>query len=158
MNAIELRVLGAQVDIRYVPPAAGNFQRVGASRGDQNSAAGARSEIERGGVALREVDASVNCSSAEFNERRDTLSVRACVPAQNAGIKSSAGNPLWRQLGEDGNEVGAEFEAASAPTAAKLAGRGRQKPRRKICASENELVFSSPGAPPAQTPRSQARF
>ncbi len=63
----------------------------------------------------------MNAASPEFNEWCRAPAVGACVPAENDGIESSAGNPLGRELGEDGNEVEAVFEAAAAPSTASLA-------------------------------------
>lgn len=123
LDPIEFRVLGTQVRIRNVPPAAGDFQGLRTSSCYQNSSAGAGDEVEGGGISPREVDAGVSSSSAQLDEGRDSCVMGARVPAEDEGVEGSTGNLLGSGLHEHRNEVGGVFEAAAAPAAANLTGQ-----------------------------------
>lgn len=71
LKTIELGALNAQVRIGYVPPAAGDLQRLRTSGRNQDASAAASYEIESGSIALGKIDTRAQPASAEFNEWRD---------------------------------------------------------------------------------------
>lgn len=134
LKTIELGVLNAQVRIGYVPPAAGDLQRLRTSGRNQDASAAASYEIESGSIALGKIDTRAQPASAEFNEWRDTPAAKARVPAQDDGIKSGAGDLSPGQLNEYRDEICSVLESSSTPAAPHLAADGMSN--EKACGED----------------------